>query len=94
MRLDLLKTLNAERAARRAVFLITNEASGEQRLVKAADIAGDPLHDLLDAHRRSGKSGMEETSDGKVFITAYVPPPAPCTSAKPWRRWRRCSTTT
>ena len=63
MRLDLLKTLNAERAARRAVFLITNEASGEQRLVKAADIAGDPLHDLLDAHRRSGKSGMEETPD-------------------------------
>jgi xanthine dehydrogenase accessory factor len=75
MRLDLLKTLNTERAARRAVFLVTNEASGEQRLVKAADIPGDPLRDLLDAHRRSGKSGMEETPDGKVFITAYVPPP-------------------
>jgi len=57
------------------VFLVTNEASGEQRLIKAADIAGDPLRELLDAHRRSGKSGMEETPDGKIFITAYVPPP-------------------
>jgi xanthine dehydrogenase accessory factor len=75
MRLDLLKTLNAERAARRAVFLITNEASGEQRLVKAADIPGDPLRDLLDAHRRSGKSGMEETPQGRVFLTVHVPPP-------------------
>jgi len=75
MRLDLLKTLNAERAARRAVFLVTNEASGEQRLVKAADIAGDPLRDLLEKHLRMGKSGMEETSRGRAFLTVHVPPP-------------------
>jgi xanthine dehydrogenase accessory factor len=75
MRLDILKTLNAERAARRAVFVVTDEASGVQRLVKAVDIAGDPLKDQLEAHLRSGKSGMEETSQGRVFITAHVPPP-------------------
>jgi len=75
MRLDILKTLNAERVARRAAFVITNETSGEQRLVKAADIARDPLKDMLEAHLRSGKSGMEETPQGKVFITAHVPPP-------------------
>ena len=74
MRVDLLKTLNAERAARRAVFVVTNEATGEQRLVKAADIAGDPLHELLEAHRRSGKSGMEETPQGEVFLNVHVPP--------------------
>jgi len=75
MRLDILKVLNAERAARRAVFVVTDEASGEQRLVKASDIAGDPLRTMLEAHLRSGKSGMEETPQGKVFITAHVPPP-------------------
>jgi xanthine dehydrogenase accessory factor len=75
MRLDILKALNTERAARRAVFVVTDEASGDQRLVKTADIAGDPLKQLLEAHLRSGKSGMEETPQGKVFITAHVPPP-------------------
>ena len=75
MRLDILKVLNGERAARRAVFVVTDEASGEQRLVKASDIAGDPLRTMLEAYLRSGKSGMEETPQGKVFITAHVPPP-------------------
>jgi xanthine dehydrogenase accessory factor len=75
MRLDILKVLNGERAARRAVFVVTDEASGEQRLVKASDIAGDPLRTMLEAHLRSGKSGMEETPQSKVFITAHVPPP-------------------
>ena len=75
MRLDILKVLNGERAARRAVFVVTDEASGEQRLVKAPAIAGDPLRTMLEAYLRSGKSGMEETPQGKVFITAHVPPP-------------------
>ena len=33
MRLDILKALNAERAARRAAVVVTNQESGEQRLV-------------------------------------------------------------
>ncbi len=75
MRLDILSALNAERAARRAAILVTEIASGAQRLVKTGDIAADPLRDLLQKHLRSGKSGMEETPQGKVFFTAYVPPP-------------------
>jgi xanthine dehydrogenase accessory factor len=47
--------------------------SGEQRLVKAADIAKDPLRTALAEHLRSGKSGMEETPQGRVFLTVYVP---------------------
>ena len=43
MKLDILRALNAERAARRAAVVVTDVASGEQRLVKAADVAGDPL---------------------------------------------------
>ncbi|MGH6767911.1 MAG: XdhC family protein [Xanthobacteraceae bacterium] len=75
MKLDILKALNAERAARRAAVVVTDVTSGEQRLVKAADMARDPLKDVIDKHIRSGKSGMEETAQGKVFLTVYAPPP-------------------
>src|SRR5712664_2086494 len=75
MRLDILTALNTERAARRAAVVVTDVTSGEQRFVKAADVARDPLKDLLEKHIRSGKSGMEETPQGKVFLTVHVPPP-------------------
>ena len=76
MRLDILKTLNEERTARRAVIVVTNQETGAQRLVKAADIRSDPLKDLLEKRLRSGKSGMEEQSaEGKVFLTVHVPSP-------------------
>jgi xanthine dehydrogenase accessory factor len=75
MKLQILKALNAERAARRAAVVVTDAASGEQRLVKADDVARDPLKDVLEKHIRSGKSGMEETPQGKVFLTVHVPPP-------------------
>src|SRR5215831_402442 len=75
MKLDILKALNAERAARRAAVVVTDVASGEQRLVRAADAARDPLKEPIEKHIRSGKSGMEETPQGKVFLTVHVPPP-------------------
>jgi xanthine dehydrogenase accessory factor len=76
LKLDILKSLNTERAARRAAVVVTNEATGEQRLVKAADVAKDPLKELIEKHIRSGKSGMEEdTPQGKVFLTVHVPAP-------------------
>lgn len=75
MKLDILRTLNAERAARRAVVVVTTVDSGEQRLVKAADAAKDPLRDPIEAHLRTGKSGMEETPQGRVFLTVHVPSP-------------------
>ena len=75
MRLDILHSLNTERAARRAAIVVTDLASGAQRFVAAANVAGDPLRDVLEAHLRSGKSGVEETAQGRVFLTVYVPPP-------------------
>jgi xanthine dehydrogenase accessory factor len=75
LNLDILRTLNAERAARRAVILVTDVASGAQRLVKAADAARDPLADVIEKHMRMGKSGMEETAQGRVFLTVHVPSP-------------------
>ncbi|SRR5579871_1886784 len=75
MRLDILKSLNAERAARRAAVVVTDVATGAQRFVAGADVVADPLREVLEAHLRSGKSGMEETAQGSVFLTVHVPPP-------------------
>ena len=73
MKLDILAALNTERNARRAAVVVTDVASGEQRLVKSADVAKDPLKDEIEKHLRSGKSGMEETAQGRVFLTVHVP---------------------
>jgi xanthine dehydrogenase accessory factor len=73
VKFEILKTLNEERAARRAAVVVTDIMTGEQRLVKAADAAKDPIAALIDKHLRSGKSGMEELATGKVFLTAHVP---------------------
>ena len=73
MKQNTLAELNAERAARRAVIVVTDVTSGDQRLVKAADIAADPLHAELDKHLRMGKSGMIESDGKKLFLNVYAP---------------------
>jgi xanthine dehydrogenase accessory factor len=75
MKLELLTLLNTERAARRAAIVVTQIESGKERLVKAAEIAQDPLRAVLAEHLRSGKSGMEDTAEGRVFLTVHVPAP-------------------
>jgi xanthine dehydrogenase accessory factor len=75
MNLDLLSALNTERAARRAAIVVTDVATGKQRLVKAADIAKDSIKVALAEHLRSGRSGMGETAEGRAFFTVYVPAP-------------------
>jgi xanthine dehydrogenase accessory factor len=75
VKLDVLHDLNAERTARRAAVLITDIASGAQRLVKAAHAKNDALKDVLEKRLRMAKSGMEDTPQGRVFLTVYVPSP-------------------
>jgi xanthine dehydrogenase accessory factor len=75
MQLDILTTLNAERVARRAAIVVTNVESGRQRLVKGADVAKEPLRAVPAEHLRTSKSGMEQTAEGRVFLTVYVPAP-------------------
>jgi xanthine dehydrogenase accessory factor len=74
MDLALLTAMNEERAARRAAVLVTDIATGAQRLVREADLATDPLADLLGERLRAGKSGMAETPQGQVFLTVQAPP--------------------
>ena len=73
MKLETLDSLNAERAARRPVILVTDTASGEQRLVKAADIAGDPLRAELTKQLRMAKSAMIEAGGKRLFLNVYAP---------------------
>jgi xanthine dehydrogenase accessory factor len=73
VKLDVLKTVNAERAARRAVFVVTDVGSGAQRVVKATDIADDPLREVLAERLRTGKSGVADTAEGQVFVTVHLP---------------------
>jgi len=75
MKIDILAALNTERQARGAAIVITDTATGTQRLVKAADVAKDPLRAELAERLRTGKSGMAETAEGRVFFTVYVPAP-------------------
>jgi xanthine dehydrogenase accessory factor len=73
VKLETLQILNAERAARRPVILITDTANGQQRLVKAKDIAADPLRAELSKQLRMGKSGMVEVDGNKLFLNVYAP---------------------
>lgn len=73
MKNELLAELNAERAARRPVIVVTEVPAGAQRLVKAADFAGDPLAAELDRHLRTGKSGMIEVAGRRLFLTVHAP---------------------
>ena len=75
MKVDILKALNEERAARRSVVVITHQETGAQRLVKATEVGGDPLRSVIQARLRSGKSGAEDTPEGQVFLTVHVPSP-------------------
>jgi xanthine dehydrogenase accessory factor len=73
VKLATLHELNAERAARRPVIVVTDVESGEQRLVKARDFAADPLAAELSKQLRMGKSAMVEGGGRKLFLNVYAP---------------------
>lgn len=73
MKLETLAEVNAERAARRPVIVVTDVADGAQRVVKATDIATDPLRAELDRQLRMGKSAMIEADGKKLFLNVYAP---------------------
>jgi xanthine dehydrogenase accessory factor len=73
VKLETLQVLNAERAARRPVILVTDTTNGQQRLVKARDIAADPLRAELSRQLRMGKSGMAEVDGKRLFLNVYAP---------------------
>jgi xanthine dehydrogenase accessory factor len=74
MRLDCLQALNAERAARRACVLVTELATGAQRLVREDEIDADPLAGGLEEQIRLGKSGVIAHDGRDWFLSVQIPP--------------------
>ncbi|MET0313328.1 MAG: XdhC family protein [Hansschlegelia sp.] len=75
MRLDLLAELNAARAKRRAACVVTELASGEQRLVLEPK-PSDRFAAEIRAAFASGKSRTAQGADGNaVFLNVHVPSP-------------------
>ena len=73
-RADLLAAFNAERATPRPCILVTNIASGKQRLVRAADVDSEPMADILKERLRLGKSGIVEWGGEELFLRVETPP--------------------
>ena len=73
MKLDTLRDLNAARRERRAVVLVTDTQTGEERLVPDHAAGADPLAPEIGKRLASGRSGMLE--DGRTFLTVHAPPP-------------------
>jgi xanthine dehydrogenase accessory factor len=69
----ILAALNGERAARRPAILVTDLASGEQRIVRASEIAADRLSAELAKQLRSGRSGTIEVDGRKLFLSVHAP---------------------
>jgi xanthine dehydrogenase accessory factor len=67
---ELLTSITAARANRRAVAVVTNLATHSQRIVTREEAANDPV---LDKAFRFDKSGVEQTADGEIFITIHNP---------------------
>jgi xanthine dehydrogenase accessory factor len=73
-RARLITDFNAERAMRHPCVLVTDVASGEQRLVRAADVGSDPMAEILQERLRLGNSGILEWGGKAFFLRAETPP--------------------
>ena len=70
-----LKTLNADRRARRAAVLVTDLGDGRDRIVKESDqVAGD-LGAAIRKAFSTGTSGSVEAEGRTFFLNAHLPQP-------------------
>ena len=69
-----LKTLNAEKQARRAALLLTNLAEGRDRVIKEADRVEGELGNAVAKAFRTGKSGTVAIDGVDYFLNVHVPP--------------------
>lgn len=70
-----LKTLNAERRARRAAILVTDLGDGRDRVVKEGDTVAGLLGEAVAKAFRSGRSGTVEIGGRVFFLNANLPSP-------------------
>ncbi|WP_313528747.1 XdhC family protein [Shinella sp.] len=70
----LLRKLNTERAARRAVLHLTDLGDGRDRVIREGDPVAGPLGEAVADAFRSGKSGLVEAEERKFFLNVHLPP--------------------
>lgn len=70
----LLRKLNAERRARRAVIHVTELEGGRDRIVREGDTVAGPLGSAIDAAFLSGRSGIVEAEGRNFFLNVHLPP--------------------
>jgi xanthine dehydrogenase accessory factor len=70
-----LKTLNAERRARRAAILVTELDGGRDRVVHEGDVVTGALGEAIGNAFRSGRSGTIEADGRKFFLNVHLPQP-------------------
>ncbi|GAB4349210.1 MAG: XdhC family protein [Oricola sp.] len=70
-----LKKLNAARAARKAIALVTDLGDGRDRVVEEGDHVAGALGETLARAFRTGKSGVAEIDGREFFINVHLPPP-------------------
>jgi xanthine dehydrogenase accessory factor len=71
---SLLRKLNAERAARRAVIHLTDLGDGRDRVVREGDPVAGPLGEAVARAFRSGKSGVVAAEERQFFLNVHLPP--------------------
>ncbi|MCO5150029.1 MULTISPECIES: XdhC family protein [unclassified Shinella] len=70
----LLRKLNMERAARRAVIHLTDLGDGRDRVIREGDPVAGPLGEAVTGAFRSGRSVLVEVEDRKFFLNVHLPP--------------------
>lgn len=70
----LLRKLNTERAARRAVIHLTDLGDGRDRVIREGDPVAGPLGEAIAAAFRSGKSGLVGAEERQFFLNVHLPP--------------------
>lgn len=70
----LLRKLNTERAARRAVIHLTDLGDGRDRVVCEGDPVAGPLGTAVESAFRSGKSAIVTAEDRNFFLNVHLPP--------------------
>lgn len=70
-----LKTLNAERLARRAAAVVTDLGDGRDRIIREGDPVAGELGELLAKAFRTGQSGTVEAEGRNFFVNVHLPQP-------------------
>lgn len=70
-----LKTLNAERRARRAAILVTDLGDGRDRVIREGDVVAGDLGEAIGKAFRTGISGTVEAEERQFFLNVHLPRP-------------------